>query len=301
MFDKILTFSKILTFLGVVFYFLGFLTVTSFLARFGIVNFQIFNARFIVAGVITCVSMLMVGALAWHMYASFPITKIFDYTKWSLRFVRYFTLPLLVSGASIGLIWFFNLGKYEAPVTTEALNFKPSFGAYDFIGEYINKIHLSNLSFDYILKYTLYILFFVFLGFIIFILLDIIKRNIWSSAIGPASNSPQAEDNIVSPPTEKPENRYLQLLLIFIEVSLIAVLLVIEFFSVHKIGISLFDFQNLQSPSGLTIGLMFAWVYNSAFITYFSLIFFAPKGNLDHLKLAIIFEPYTLQVTLIQF
>lgn len=68
MMDKVKDASKILFTIGVVLYTFGFITISSFWGRFGIITFDIINARFLIAGFFCLFSIVVSAGLAWYVY-----------------------------------------------------------------------------------------------------------------------------------------------------------------------------------------------------------------------------------------
>lgn len=128
--------SRSILLLGLLLYFFGFLTVSSYLARFGIATFDILNARFAVAGVLVLVPLMFVFWTAWHFGKQFPKSGYFKAQGRGIRFTFLFFLPIIASYAGSVFSLLFRLGTYSAPVSADSLMYH-ALAPWDYVGHHI--------------------------------------------------------------------------------------------------------------------------------------------------------------------
>jgi hypothetical protein len=125
----------VLLILGTVLYVLGFLTMSSYLARFGIVTFDIFNARFVVAGIITALPLAFVFWVSWKLANVAPLREVFK-PEGSPRLWLLLILPGTANFAGSTFAAIYRFGAYVAPMPRNATQFHP-LGPWDFIGAHL--------------------------------------------------------------------------------------------------------------------------------------------------------------------
>jgi hypothetical protein len=122
--------SRSILLFGVLLYFFGFLTISSYLARFGIASFDILNARFAVAGVLVLVPLVFVFWVAWQFATMFPRPDYFQAHNRSQRMWFLYLLPTTASFAGAAFSNLFKLGTYSAPITSDALKYHLSLARF---------------------------------------------------------------------------------------------------------------------------------------------------------------------------
>ncbi|MBI4224916.1 MAG: hypothetical protein HY617_01150 [Candidatus Sungbacteria bacterium] len=283
MFEKVKEISKLFVACGVVLYLFGFISLTSYFARFGIVSFDVVNSRFIIAGFFSFLAITLVLLIVWRLYKDVSLKKIYDVEGWSDRFQSYFTFWSLIWGASYALSLFFDLGKYISPAKEESLTFKPWFGNYDFIGYFIDGFNLKlGGGSNFIIKFAIYAFSYSLIAFLVLVLIFIIQDNVPRRKKEPLSADEVKKEEIQeNPKAEKKLLTPLYLLRCSIETLILCVLASIAYYSYLKLKVSLFDFNSFNSHQTLTPNLVFAWFYVTILTTYFFLNFYLPKDGLS--------------------
>lgn len=268
MFEKIKEGSKVMFLVGVVFYSLGFMTLSSFYARFGMVNFDIVNARFLIAGFISTISIVIALYITWYIYKIAPINKIFDSKDWWKRIMGFFGMYSIIQISSIGLTSLFNSFKYAPPSKIDSFVFKGLLEKYDYIGFLIQNLNLDDrLSYDFFFKTNLYVLAYLCLVSLLFILIIIITNSIPKKE---KIKNPIVEENI-EPNENESGNRWLYMLRCLIEVMIISFFISLSVWSFLKLRTSYIDFSSITNEPVLTGNLLFAWMYNLVIFLYFFL------------------------------
>jgi hypothetical protein len=144
--------SRSILLLGVLLYFFGFLTMSSYLARFGIASFDILNARFAVAGVLVLVPLMFVFWVAWQFAKLFPGPFLAQNRSQRLAFL--FLLPTTASAAGGAFSNLFKLGTYGTPVSADALKYHP-LATWDFVGHRLGSAFVTG----YLVTVVAYVLF----------------------------------------------------------------------------------------------------------------------------------------------
>jgi len=107
MIEKFQGLSKVFFVIGVVLYFFGFISLNSFLSRFGMISFDVVNSRFVFAGFFSLLSVGLVVLVAWTMSKEIPMSELVNVSKNSLskRFGLFWKFAFV--------IWTVNLMLYQ--------------------------------------------------------------------------------------------------------------------------------------------------------------------------------------------
>lgn len=296
--DKIKDASKILFLIALVLYIFGFITISSFWGRFGIITFDIINARFLIAGFFSFISITISFGLAWYVYKQCPLKEFFNPEKWSKRIIGFFLIYSFLYTVSITLTSFLNLGKYRPPAKLSILEFN-YFSRFNYLGILINdNIHLPG-SMNFIAKTTIEIFAYLFL-IVLLITAGIIIYGWFSKRI---KNSPEVksvtvdekenEKSISKVLEKKSINKYKYFLMINLEIFVICAFIALFFFCSLKLKTSFIDFSTIQNELTLTANLYFSWLYVLVIAIYlflnisfkdgnFNLSLFSKTGNIDN-------------------
>lgn len=282
--DKIKDASKILFLIAVVLYIFGFITISSFWGRFGIITFDIINARFLIAGFFSFISIAISFGLAWYVYKQCPFKEFFNPEKWSKRIIGFFLIYSFLYMVSITLTGFLNLGKYRPPEKLSILEFN-YFSRFNYLGILINdNIHLSG-SVDFITKTTLEIFAYVFLivllitaGIIVYGWLPKRIKNspeVRSATVDKKENT-ESTSNVLE---KKLINKYQYFLMVNLEIFAVCAFIALFIFCSLKLKTSFIDFSTIQNEPTLTANLYFSWLYVLVIVIYLFLNISYKDGN----------------------
>ncbi|GEM_PF-6710291 len=264
--DKKLTLERLkdISQLGIIFaallYVLGFLTVNAFLARFGIVSFDIINARYLIAGILCLIPLSIILWMAWHVgnketYIPFSsnggwervkigITVIFWSHFISSVFVQLFNAAALTNKYSTDKLRYDGLGKYD--LSSPYLKFLDELGGMGFV-----------------LKMTASLSIWIILIVCFFYLLATILKFL-SKRSTPKSEKPKVAASEEKPKEEKTSVQ--KPIHLFIrrctEAILYAFIAALFTYAYNKIRIDIFDFDSFHETK-LSQGTFFAWFFSS--------------------------------------
>ncbi|MDE1925546.1 MAG: hypothetical protein KGH79_05275 [Patescibacteria group bacterium] len=207
-----------------VLYFFGFIAVTAYLSRFGIVTFDILNSRFLIAGIYPFISLASAVYLAWFLANKAPLNKLFEENAFE-RQKHSFAFLIIMLGFAYALYAIMSVGIYRLPTNEGAMHFSGPLRSYDWIGDLYSKIHIATSpSADLIVKLILYISTYCFLAIAALILIAILFG--WVKEMFPNLTAPAVkkdQDASVVHSTKPPSERgkfYLRGLQLLIDVLL---------------------------------------------------------------------------------
>lgn len=269
--------SKYLALFGGILYIFGFITISAFLARFGILSFDIVNARFIIAGILVFVSSLLVVVVVLVVYKPFAGNLPFSEEKILDRVGAHLTTLSLCFGFSLALQSLFDLGNYTVPWNPNWVRFSPF--EIDYVGKCVTRLfNLKNTSLDYISKLWITLACYCALGVVIYLI-----YSVWKRRRSGATHNIQDSDKTASSAVPSEESRQrvelflgiLRQILIFIlrlvEALCITLVVSLLIWAFIKIRISLIDFHSLADTK-LTDGLVFAWFFTYTLALLFLLL-----------------------------
>ncbi len=265
MFEKIKEISKVLILPGVILYGFGFVVVTSHLARFGIISFDVISSRFIIAGIYPLIGLSLVFSLAWTAYKTLPASEFFENKNFRSRLNSYLLLPPFIYTMSLILSQLFDLGRYSAPTDLKVLYFKPWLGKFDFIARVIDKINIKTVSYSFLLKYFIYIFTYVF----IFITVAAVAMWLWKKFKSPSSMGDKISVDVSPEPVKREEKLGLAPWRVFVsDWFFISALITLFIYSFLRLRTELFDFNSFRYGTNLNSNLVFVWFYSSVFSIY---------------------------------
>lgn len=263
--EKVKNASKYLLPAGLILYFLGFITLTSFLAKFGIVSFEIINARYIAAGLLALVSIMGSVWASWFFYQNVNKSTIFRRDNFDKRFGAYcwfISVSYLLSSAFSKL---FELGKNmsgsEFPQT-----YYPIFGKYDFSWNILESLsHVSQIS-DYYTKLFIDILIpLIILTVLIFYIIQKFSKK---------SKKHEVSKTASSKSLQATPSAFWHLIEVLGEVLLIALITVLLARSINRYGLYIFTFKSFGQDT-LSTDMFFSWFYSSSMYYVFILWLFS--------------------------
>ncbi len=129
MLDRLKDISSILIIPTAILYFLGFVCITSYLAQFEIVSFDVVNARYLIAGFYPLIGLII--ALVIALYADDRLSmsaredNIRRFHTYKSRFALYFFYLVSIFSGSLILKFLISLVEYEPTPRTTPLSFNP--------------------------------------------------------------------------------------------------------------------------------------------------------------------------------
>lgn len=282
MLDKIPDVSKLIVLATAVFYVCGFICVTSYLARFGFVNFDVVNARFLIAGIHATFALAICTATAWLLYIAIEGSSyIRDIKKHRFWFF------VIAFGIPAGAAWVFrtlvSFPRYAPPLDKSKLEFEP-LGAFDLVGNLLSIAWpFQNASeTGFVVRFTLlwfiYILLALALVAAIIWLLGTVRSlaERWQfirprvAKTSAPTDAPQAATQATALAMQEEPVRPFALLL---DLAGIVFALVLAWYSFTKLNTELFDVAGLQKGDALTYELTFAWFFSATFWMFIFLFF----------------------------
>ncbi len=273
--------------LGIVFavllYVLGFLTVNAFLARFGIVSFDIINARYLIAGILCLLPLSLVLWMAWHI-GSTKMTLPFSVKRMGDRIGIYGNLIFWTFAISQAFVLLFNAGAIAKQYSAAKLTYT-GMGKYDVAAKYLNFLdHLGAMG--YVLKMASNIAIVLILLILFFYVAGKVRFYFWPKA--PAKENPKIKASVEKPKVEKQEQPATKPVWLLIgrciEAVLIAVLLAMLSYCYTRIRSDIFDFNSFENTK-LSDGTFFAWFFGSISSTYVLISLLQDGFSLDIRKL----------------
>ena len=285
-------------------YFFGFICITSFLSRFGLSDFDILNARFLIAGLYPSISIAAAATFAWYIYNGLKIGGFITYERAKDRYKFYFTYLFFLYIFSAALSSLFNIGTYIARQDKFSLVFFPILGRYNVIASLLNRMSFSwSIGSEFIVKTAIEIAFAlisiltagIFLFYVSKAIIRIGKAFLkWLRKPSPAASMPPQTDVNQSPATATPQappvaipatRKYVIWVIDLVIISFFVALLIYSSIKLHS---SLYDFTSFSEPPGVTTPLLFAWLYDaiSLFLFFMHFIKLAP----GQLSLQLLFQ-----------
>lgn len=264
--------SKALVVLGAILYLFGFITINSFLARFGIVSFDIVNSRFVFAGFFSFISTGFVIFIAWKLYQETPLSSIFDLknTNIGIRISKYMNIGFTILISEGILLTLLKLGKSYSATPGSVIIYARLFGAHDLFGSMIEKLKPDGFGiYWFLVKGSLNIFLYVFLiyagVFLINRALKFISKSGEKVVKVPSeikvpqvnSESPPPTPQISKPSSVQPSHFFWTC----VDLTIIGCFLILGLYCYTRIMVDLVDVRAFQSGFDLTDGLVFSWFY----------------------------------------
>lgn len=287
MWDKLKDVSSFVLLPTILLYFLGFVCVMSYLSRFGMVTFDMLNARFIVAGIFPLIALASVIYIAWDFFDKLPPSKFFGVENFRSRWLIHLRVFSFLGIATFALFAVMQFGKYRAPFEQTRLEFRGIFQPYDFIADKISLINLSSsVSAEFILKLFLYIFSYLFLLLLICTLIALLylvlvryfpQLQIVTRA---TENTPTAASSATTAGTRDANaiasmySGFKDFFVLSADVVIISFYIALAIYAPFKLGVELVDFHTFVSDRTLGLSLIFAWLYSSVLAIYLFLVNF---------------------------
>jgi hypothetical protein len=270
--------SKYVVVAAAVLYVCGFLCVTGYLARFGIITFDIVNARFIIAGIHVALPLAIAFYIGWHLH-TLVLAKEFP-AKMSARLELYGKALLLPLGAGAVLSSVYRVAAYVPPAGISEIEFSPwamGFGPIDYA--VTNWSAFGNAEADYIVKYTVYITFHLGMLVTFFALLayafDPILQKLGKTlktwvelrqSRKAASAAATTNDGAVVAAVQSAATTKSVVLWVarrWVDIFAIALILVLVYYSGTKLRTELFDAASFTDTKGNTSLAPVVWMYGT--------------------------------------
>ena len=279
MIEKLQAVSRILIIPTVALYLCGFICVTGYLARFGIVSFEIVNARFLVAGMHAILPLIFCGWFNWTLtkqIREMPEGFFFSAKNTPYRVLFYGQLLFVPLGGATALNAFYQVANFAKMSDPAAAPLQPIFGQNDPIGRTalgINIFGQSDLGFIFVT--FIYILFtaVIVIGLISAILFALLRYQAYRirNAPAPTQELPQSES---SEPIQKPAlldrignslsnpTWTTHVITTAVDMVFISALVALAFFSYWKIRSEIFDAEAFGA-SGPVYSIIYSWIFGT--------------------------------------
>jgi len=139
MLAKIQDISKLSLIGGIILYLFGFMCISAYLSRFGIVSFDIINARFAIAGIFPLAALVAPVGVAIYVDYQIKSGEVFTKDKWVRRLLMYNLTLILLLSSSAALSRLLNEFSFSQ-MSVRYLEFTPLFGDGDFLGKFLQNI-----------------------------------------------------------------------------------------------------------------------------------------------------------------
>jgi hypothetical protein len=272
MLEKLADASKAILIPTIILYFCGFLSIEAYVARFGIVIFDVVNARFLIAGFYPFISLSISTLVAWNIYTNCPSLDQF-FSAPGLRYFHYVFFIAFNLIASITLAAVCRFGAYSSPMDGQLLMSSPPASDFDVIGKFVSLLNIGVPGLPrFVIKWGLYI--FIYSTVVVTLVLLIISLFRYLN-----NRKPRTPQQVGERPSQSVQShlagaivRTLQqplsykrkYLIILVDILFFSLFAAVFIYSFIKVQVSLFDFTSFQQPSLVTNGLMFAWVFTSS-------------------------------------
>lgn len=267
--------SKVIAIPVAALYFLGFVCVMGYLSRFGIVTFEIVNARFLIAGLFVLLALAMSLFSAWHIFRLLADVRSASIERRLFTWGAIIIIPL---GMAAILSIVFAAGRRLTGGADVKFQFHPAFGEYDLFARLLT-FPMSDRELEWLVKTVLNgwlyalassLLISIALGFVL-----IVRRvQVWfvgaeqSGAGATTTAEARSEHSVAVPPSATREGAGLRWLrrsvLPLVEIPCVLLALLLVFYSYLKLRAELVDVSTVGTAHALDISLLFAWVYGTA-------------------------------------
>lgn len=273
MLKKLGDYSQFLLLFSSVLYFFGFITVTSYFARFNISTFEIINSRYLIAGFYSFVFIGIAIFMSWQILEHYKFSEFLQRKNIQRRVLLLF---LDVSSISLLSTFISNLIN-TAQIKPNLIQSAPQFDArfqFNFIGKLLEIIPL-NMGSDNITYWTK-----IFLNFFIYeiVILGIyyLISNIHKSKDKAKVVKAKVASRLLNQ-ASKVEAKHSEIFYFAWQLQELACItgsFILIGYSTNKLLTNLFDFNNLAT-SNISSNLIFSWFF--VFITSIILFFYASK------------------------
>jgi hypothetical protein len=288
--EKLKDIAAVIILPALILYFLGFICITSSLARFGIVTFDIVNARFLIAGIFPLIALIFAYSCARYFFARMgPPRNLFTFNSWRSRIRVYVEVIGFIYVVSLVFAALVHLGTITPPSDQSSPRFSP-FGTYDVVGRLLIKVPLSpGDDLNYIIFVTLYISGYVLLPLIIGAVVFLIPCKLLSAA----RRSHKSLSNLADPPSLLFQERLRSLprppprrpprpppapvqdavttdtqlslvtksVSVSVDIIVVATMIALFFWASQTLRLNTVSYQSLNNPHDLSEGLVFVWLY----------------------------------------
>ena len=265
MLEKLQTFARLMIIPTVALYFCGFICITGYLARFGIVTFDIINARFLIAGLHAFLPTAIAIWLSWKVYKDQQDRQVYTFVGSLKRFGIYFELLITPSVAATGLYAIYSAADFDKMSSPDVFRFGP-LGPWDVVGSVFNWLGW-NVGFG--VKLAFYLGFYgvviiVPIFMLLFVLLS--RRKMATQASGQLPST--AAPGPVEAPTPKIARFFLnkgvvpRAIVLTVDIVSLSTLLAAAIYSYWRICSELLDADSLTNLS-INSNLLSAWLYTT--------------------------------------
>jgi hypothetical protein len=287
MLDQLKEASKLLIIPTAVLYLLGFVCITGYYGQFGIVTFDLANARFLIAGIYVAIALGAVLLVAWPLRTLLsPAIEFGVFKDVRMRLALYVLFLISTFVAAFLVHRILSFGRQSAFSTGPLFDFIPILGQADFVGNQLLGLSAKDNDLVWIALYTVDVAGLALFAWIVFELVRIVADAIWRPVSArPALDSKAGPLNFHASPmtvaltAPSVPSKALEPLaaswaraLVGVEILVVVLLVVLFAHAFLKIRSDLFDLRALEKPQELSFALVYAWMYGTTIVVLFFLV-----------------------------
>lgn len=263
MLEKLKTLSQVVLIPAVVLYLLGFICIATFLARFGIVTFDVVNARFLIAGGFPLLSLIVASTISWFLFSNaLPMEKFWGARNWRPRYRFYFIFASLTFGGSFSLSTLFTAVSSYTDVSAPEV----SPPAYEAFGNTISALlHLLPEGIARLVVYTAWaIVVILVIGAVLLAggLLRLILSKYGRSAFPSAAASTEPASTI-SHQAVAHSSVWIEVLFALGDLLAVSAAAALFFDCAIELRVRIFSFASFDHPQRLDTETIFFWLYGT--------------------------------------
>ncbi|NOT41980.1 MAG: hypothetical protein HOP13_15990 [Alphaproteobacteria bacterium] len=271
MFEKLQEISKVIVVPTAMLYFLGFVCVTSFLSRFGIITFEIVNARYLIAGIHALLATAAAIVIARYLYTNALVhgSRIFTLELTPERFFAYISYIVLTAIGALALNYVFALGGYEPPVSASVIRFYP---LGDPIGNLLARWEFGGATeLEFVVKYIILSLAYLAIAAALLTIISFL----WKMLAGLLKRKPTAKPTVRDSHEEgapivvdrridrrtMSNNSRARFIIRLIDIACVLIGAILTAFAFIKVRTALFDITSFQTLVVPSWALISSWLY----------------------------------------
>ncbi len=287
MFEKLKDASSYLIIPSVALYLAGFMCVTGYLAHFGIITFDIVNARFLIAGAHAALALTLCVISAWEFWKIISVASFWGAKNAggrTLVYALFLFLPQTLSTLLNGLysLWSDTPSHYS-------MRFFSILGKYDPIGAWLARQRwITSSDNGWIVGFASDASAYLLLLFVVGTLIAGFIRKVRAAKQRVASvpdqlNSMTASTNsteVVGPPVpptqvdKTPAQWIIATMAGSVDLVFLVIAVVLFIYSSLKVSSGVFGSASLSSSNGVDASILWAWLYST---TALCIVFFASQ------------------------
>lgn len=283
MWERIQNLSRVLFLPAIVLYFCGFICLTGYYARFGIITFEILNIRFLAAGFLVVLPVALCVWSAWKLYRDFDAIALPYYEALPDRLGIYIGTLSIPFGAASAFNLFWDVSDFSKESDPAKFKFTDMFWGHDPLGRLLGRLDVfGHNGWSFVFNSTVEI--FVFFSIIVVVFFPI--RSLLRNLIPKKGNGIRAEMVPKVAVSKDLGDRPFEVLstappslkisgfrgsIIAIDIFFLSLILAFAIFSYLKVRSQILD-AGLLGRTGWTLSLIFSWFYGTILSVFIFLL-----------------------------